>query len=66
MIKDHLQGIVNAVVQRVTNAASESINAKIQKVKRMACGFRNANNFRNAICFNLGGLNLYPKGCRRG
>jgi len=30
-------------------------------VKRMACGFRNRENFRNAIYFHLGGLDLYPK-----
>ncbi len=59
-IRDHLGGIVNAVVTRATNAASESINSKIQKVKRLACGFRNRERFRNAIYFHLGGLDLYP------
>ncbi len=58
-IRDHLAGIVNAVVTRATNAASESINSKIQKVKRLACGFRNRERFRNAIYFHFGGLDLY-------
>ncbi len=47
--------------QRITNAGSESMNAKIQAVKRLACGFRNRLRFRNAIYFHCGGLNLYPK-----
>lgn len=60
MIREHLEGIVNAIVLQATNAASESINAKIQRVKRMACGFRNRDRFRNAIYFHLGGLDLRP------
>lgn len=60
MVRDHLKGIVNAIVLQTTNAAAESINSKIQKVKRLACGFRNRQRFRNAIYFHLGGLDLYP------
>jgi transposase len=44
----------------VTNGVAESVNAKIQRVKRMACGFRNRERFRNAIYFHLGGLELMP------
>lgn len=60
MIRDHLWGIVNAMALRVTNAASESVNAKVQRIKRAACGFRNRERFKNAILFHLGGLDLYP------
>lgn len=60
MIRNHLQGILTAVVTKTTNAASESINSKIQWIKRTACGFRNRNRFRNAIYFHLGNLDLYP------
>jgi transposase len=60
MIRDHLKGIINAIVHGVTNAASESVNSKIQWIKRMACGFRNRARFHNAIYFHLGGLDLYP------
>ena len=60
MVREHLYGIVNAIVLRATNASSESDNAKIQRVKRMACGFRNRERFRNAIYFHLGGLDLLP------
>lgn len=60
MIRDHLGGIVNAIVKGVTSARSEGINAKIQWIKRLAFGFRNRERFRRAIYFHLGGLDLYP------
>ena len=60
LVRDHLSGILNAVITRSTNARSESIAAKIQKLKARACGFRNRQRFRNAIYFHLGGLDLYP------
>ena len=60
MIRDHLEGIINGIVMRATNAGSESINAKVQRIKRMACGFRNRERFKNAIYFHAGGLNMSP------
>ena len=60
MIKRHLDGIVTAVLQRVTNGRAESINAGLQKLKYSARGFRNRKRFRNAIYSHLGGLDLYP------
>lgn len=60
MVREHLTGIINAIVHRATNAAAESANSRIQKVKRMACGFRNRERFRNAIYFHLGGLDMSP------
>jgi len=62
MIKGHLGGIVNAVVLGVTNAMSEGINSKIQRIKFNARGFRNRVRYREAILFHLGGLSLYPEG----
>jgi transposase len=59
-IRDHLWGILNAVTLHATNAAAESTNAKIQRIKNRACGYRNPERFRNAIYFHLGGLDLYP------
>jgi transposase len=61
MVRTHLEGILNAVVLRATNAAAESMNARIQRIKAMACGYRNRKRFRNAILFHLGGLDLYPR-----
>ncbi len=61
MIKRHWEGVMNAATTDVTNARAESINSRIQWVKRMACGSRNRENFRNAVYFHLGGLDLYPE-----
>ena len=36
--RNHLQGIVTAVCTGVTNARAESVNAKIQRIKRIAHG----------------------------
>ncbi len=36
------------------------INARIQKIKAMACGFRNRARFRTAIPFHTGGLSMLP------
>jgi transposase len=60
MIHDHLQGIITAVLLKVTNAKSEALNNRIQQIKRRACGFRNRVRFKNAIFFHLAGLKLYP------
>jgi transposase len=61
MIKKHWAGVINAATSNVTNARAEGINSKIQWIKRMASGYRNRENFRNAIYFHLGGLDLYPE-----
>lgn len=59
-VKRHLWGIINAIVLNRNNARCESLNAKIQKLKRWACGYRNPERFKTVIMFHLGGLNLYP------
>jgi transposase len=64
MVREHLWGILNAVVLKATTAVSESINAKIQWIKYTACGFRNRERFRNAIYFHCGNLDLYPASLR--
>jgi transposase len=61
MVRKHLWGILNAIVHKVTNARMESINARIQWVKKMACGYRNRERFRMAIYFHLGGLDMRPE-----
>lgn len=60
-IVNHLFGIENAIVHQTSNAASESINSRVQALKRRANGYRNRERFRNAIYFHLGGLDLYPR-----
>ena len=60
-LKAHVDNIVTYAKHRITNALGESINGKIEKVKRMACGFRNRGHYRTAIYFHCGGLDLFPK-----
>ena len=60
MIRDHLWGIVNAIILRATNGPAEGINSRIKTVKVRSRGFRNRERFANAILFHLGGLDLYP------
>ena len=60
MLKRRFENIITYLRHRVTNAASESINAKIQWVKYTARGFRNLRNFIYAIYFHCGGLDLAP------
>jgi len=61
MIKRHLYGVLNYFsAARITNAAAEGLNSKIQTIKKMAYGFRNREHFKTAIFFHCGGLQLYP------
>ena len=61
MVLNHLQGIITAILLKVTNARGESMNNKIQHLKKIAYGYRNRKRFKNAILFHLGGLDLYPR-----
>jgi transposase len=58
MLKRRFENIITYLRHRITNAASESINAKIQWVKYTARGFRNRQNFVHAIYFHCGGLEM--------
>jgi transposase len=60
MMKRRFENIITYLTHPITNATSESINAKIQWVKYTARGFRNKQNFINAIYFHCGGLDLAP------
>jgi len=60
MLKRRFENIITYLRHRITNAASESLNAKIQWVKYTARGFRNKQNFIHAIYFHCGGLDLAP------
>jgi transposase len=59
-IHSHLWGILNAIRLHASNGNAEGINSRIQKLKKMACGFRSPERFRIDILFHLGQLNLYP------
>lgn len=59
-LKRHYDGIMSYLKHHITNAVSEGINSKIQSIKASARGFRNFQNYRIAILFHCGKLNLYP------
>lgn len=61
-LKVHLDNIVTYAKHRITNALAEGMNTKIERIKRMACGFRNRAHYRTAIYFHCGGLDLFPRG----
>ena len=65
IIKEHLWGIINAILLKVTNGGAESINSRIKMIKIRSRGFRNKARYKNAIYFHLGELDLYPEGVRR-
>lgn len=60
-MKRYLNWILNYLRSRSTNAGAEAMNAKIQEVKYRARGFRNRANFRRAILFYCGRLDLNPR-----
>ena len=59
-VRRHIDNILTYYQHPVTNAMSEGLNSQIQKIKSMACGFRNIEHFKTAIYFHCGGLDLYP------
>ena len=61
MIRDHLPNILTYCKHQITNGVAEGLNSKIMTIKRKACGYRNKENFKVAIYFFCGGLDLYPR-----
>ena len=61
MVKSHLPNVLSYFTHPITNAMAEGINSVVQTIKKSARGFRNRNNFKTAIFFHCGGLNLYPE-----
>ena len=59
-MKRYLPWILNFLRNRRTNAPAEALNSKIQELKYRARGYRNRANFRRAILFHCGGLNMNP------
>jgi transposase len=47
--------------QGITNSVAEGMNSKIMFIKRRVGGYRNPDNFKTAIFFHCGGLELYPQ-----
>jgi transposase len=64
MVRRYFWGILNAIRLKVNNSMLEAKNARIQQIKKVACGFRNRERFRNVILFHLGGLDMRPSATR--
>lgn len=60
MFNNHISGVVNALINNLSNAMAERLNGKIQELKTVGRGYRTFINFRSAILFFHGGLDLYP------
>jgi transposase len=60
MIKDHFENIITYLKHRISNATTEGFNGVIQSIKANARGFRNFENYRIAILFQCGKLDLKP------
>ena len=61
MLQKHLPGLLNYLKHHVTNAVTEGFNSKIQMLKSCARGFRSFGNYRIAILFHCGKLQLHPQ-----
>ena len=59
-LADHRANLLTYVDHGATSAACEGLNSAIQELKHRSRGFRNRENFKTAIYFALGGLDLYP------
>ena len=61
MLEKHLPGLLNYITHQITNAVTEGFNSKIQMIKSCARGFRSFENYRIAILFHCGKLELHPQ-----
>lgn len=60
LLNRHIEGLLTYIKHRRTNAIAEGLNSRIQHIKSCAHGFRKFENYRIAILFFLGKLQLYP------
>lgn len=60
-IKRHINNVITYSTHKATNALAEGLNSNIEKIKRLAYGFRNREHYKTAIYFHCGGLDLNPR-----
>ncbi|WP_456408498.1 transposase, partial [Caldithrix abyssi] len=53
--------LLNYIRYQIDNSVAEWLNGKIQEIKTVGRGFRKFENFRIAILFFLGKLDLFPQ-----
>lgn len=61
MLVRRIENVLSYCRHEITNAVAEGLNSKITAVKHRACGYRNKENFKTAIYFFSGGLDLCPR-----
>ena len=61
MLQRRIENVLSYCKHEITNAVAEGLNSKIMAIKRRACGYRNKENFKTAIYFFCGGLELCPR-----
>jgi len=60
MLKKHLGGLLAWFDSRIDNGLTEGYNSAIQALKAAARGYRNFENFRTAVLFHCGKLDMMP------
>ena len=60
LIRRHLPNLLTYLQHGITNAGVKALTATIPWVKKPAPGFRNMEQFKTAIYFQCGGLDLCP------
>lgn len=63
MLTRNFDGLLNYIKHKLTNGYAEAVNGLIQEIKTVARGFRQFENFKVAILFFLGKLDLNPHKC---
>ena len=59
-IKNHVKGVVNALITRTDSAKHENMNGRIQAILAKARGFKNFDRFKINVLFYFGKLDLNP------
>jgi len=60
MLLHHGEGLLNYIKHKISNGMAENLNGQIQRIKTVGRGFNSFKNFRNAILFYLGKLDMTP------
>jgi transposase len=60
MFDRHEEGIINALTTGINNSRAERLNGSIQELKIIGTGYKNTQNFRIAILFFHGNLEMDP------
>jgi transposase len=60
-LKERIANIVTYCKHGITNAVAKASNRKIMSITRRAGGYRNIENFKIAVLFYCGGLDLDPR-----